>query len=109
MRETGGTHKSLCGPVGVNKPYSKFVVMLKKNVRNSFIWERSNALNCIERASLITNFRIGLFLCTSGAAFASHFGLSILIAGMALLVEVIKLERLPLSVRPTLVHQAVWI
>ena len=74
---------------------------------NTSVWERSNALNCIERASLITNFRIGSFLCVSGAAFASHFGLSILIAGMTLLVEVIKLERASPSARPSLTPQVV--
>ena len=81
--------------------------MPRQNIRNVSIWERSNALNCNERTNIVTSFRVAYFLCITGSAFMDQFDLSLMVGGLALLVEVIKMERTPASCRPPIIRQVI--
>ncbi len=71
-------------------PFFKFAEMERKNIRDTAVWQRTGALNCLERTNAITNYRIGAFLIVSGTAISNGFGMALIVAGMAVLVEVIR-------------------
>jgi hypothetical protein len=64
--------------------------VMRKNVRDTPIWRRAGALSCLERANSITNYRVGSFLIIAGTALSHSFGMSLILAGMAVLVDVIR-------------------
>jgi hypothetical protein len=56
-------------------------------VRDTPIWRRAGALSCLERAN---SNRVGSFLIIAGTALSHSFGMSLILAGMAVLVDVIR-------------------
>jgi hypothetical protein len=64
--------------------------VMRKNVRDTPIWRRAGALSCLERANSITNYRVGSFLIIAGTALSHSMGMSLVLAGMAVLVDVIR-------------------
>ena len=62
---------------------------MRKNIRDTPIWKRAGALSCLERANSITNYRVESFLIIAGTALSHSFGMSLILAGMAVLVDVI--------------------
>jgi hypothetical protein len=63
---------------------------MRKNIRDTPIWKRAGALSCLERANSITNYRVESFLIIAGTALSHSFGMSLILAGMAVLVDVIR-------------------
>ena len=54
-----------------------------------------------------TKVRIAAFFCSTGAAFADQFGLSMLIVGMSILVEIIQMSEAQPSCRPAIISKVV--
>ena len=63
---------------------------MRKHILDTPIWRRAGALSCLERANSITNYRIGSFLIIAGTALSHSVGMSLILAGMAVLVGVIR-------------------
>ena len=70
--------------------FFKLLEIMRKHIRDTSIWRRAGALSCLERANSITNYRIGSFLIIAGTALSHSFGMSLILAGMAVLVDVIR-------------------